>query len=66
MSAEAELAEFVAGVAGRSLDRDRPLWETWVVEGLAGGNIAIVAKTHHALMDGVTGAELISKLANLG
>jgi diacylglycerol O-acyltransferase len=60
-----ELAEFVAGVAGRSLDRDRPLWETWVVEGLAGGRIAIVAKTHHALMDGVTGAELISKLFDL-
>jgi diacylglycerol O-acyltransferase len=62
---DAELAEFVSGVAGRSLDRDRPLWETWVVEGLAGGRIAIVAKTHHALMDGVTGAALISKLFDL-
>ena len=60
-----ELAEFVSGVAGRSLDRDRPLWETWVVEGLVGGRIAIVAKSHHALMDGVTGAALISKLFDL-
>ncbi len=66
----AELEEFVAGVAGRPLDRDRPLWETWVVEGLEGGEfgcpegaaVALVAKTHHALMDGVTGAELISRL----
>jgi diacylglycerol O-acyltransferase len=61
----AELEEFVAGVAGRALDRDRPLWETWVVEGLEDGHIAIVAKTHHALMDGVTGAELISRLFDL-
>jgi diacylglycerol O-acyltransferase / wax synthase len=59
---QAELAEFVADVAGRPLDRDRPLWETWVVEGLEDGNIAMVAKTHHSLMDGVTGADLISKL----
>jgi diacylglycerol O-acyltransferase len=58
----AELAEFVADVAGRALDRDRPLWETWVVEGLEGGLVAVVAKTHHSLMDGVTGADLISRL----
>ncbi len=61
----AELAEFVAGVAGRSLDRERPLWETWVVEGLEGDHIALVAKTHHSLMDGVTGADLISRLFDL-
>ena len=60
-----ELAEFVGDVAGRSLDRDRPLWETWVVEGLEHGYIALVAKTHHSLMDGVTGADLISKLFDL-
>ncbi len=62
---QAELAEFVADVAGRSLDRDRPLWETWVVEGLEQGYVALVAKTHHSLMDGVTGADLISKLFDL-
>jgi diacylglycerol O-acyltransferase len=60
-----ELAEFVARVAGRSLDRDRPLWETWVVEGLEHQHIAIVSKTHHALMDGVTGTELIARLFDL-
>ena len=63
--AGAELAGFVADVAGRSLDRERPLWETWVVEGLEDGQIALVAKTHHSLMDGVTGADLISKLFDL-
>jgi diacylglycerol O-acyltransferase len=62
---QTELAEFVGDVAGRALDRDRPLWETWVVEGLENGHIAIVAKTHHSLMDGVTGADLISKLFDL-
>jgi WS/DGAT/MGAT family acyltransferase len=60
-----ELAEFVSDVAGRSLDRERPLWETWVVEGLEDGHIALVAKTHHSLMDGVTGADLISKLFDM-
>jgi diacylglycerol O-acyltransferase / wax synthase len=59
---KAELAEFVADVAGRALDRERPLWETWVVEGLEGGLVALVSKTHHSLMDGVTGADLISRL----
>jgi diacylglycerol O-acyltransferase / wax synthase len=65
-----ELEEFVADVAGRSLDRDRPLWEMWAVEGLAGdtvngvdeGHVALVAKTHHSLMDGVTGADFIARL----
>jgi WS/DGAT/MGAT family acyltransferase len=59
---QVELAEFVADVSGRGLHRERPLWETWVVEGLEHGRIALVAKTHHSLMDGVTGADLISRL----
>ena len=60
-----ELAEFVADVAGRPLDRGRPLWEAWVLEGLDEDNIALVAKTHHSLMDGVTGAGFISRLFDL-
>jgi diacylglycerol O-acyltransferase / wax synthase len=47
-----ELTEFVGEVASRMLDRSKPLWELQLVEGLEGGNVAIVAKIHHAAMDG--------------
>lgn len=53
-----QLAQFSADVISRPLDRRRPLWELWVVEGLEDGHVAVVAKTHHAAVDGVTGAEL--------
>ena len=48
-----ELAEFVSDIAGHQLDRSRPLWEMWLVEGLADDNIAFVAKMHHSTVDGV-------------
>lgn len=60
-----ELAELTADVNGRQLHRDRPLWEMWVVEGLEGGNIALIAKMHHATIDGVSGAELLGVLFDL-
>jgi diacylglycerol O-acyltransferase / wax synthase len=44
------------------LDRERPLWELWFVEGLEGGNVAIVQKTHHALIDGVSGVDVATML----
>jgi WS/DGAT/MGAT family acyltransferase len=47
-----ELAELVGDLAGRLLERSKPLWEVVLVEGLEGGRIAIVAKVHHAAMDG--------------
>ena len=61
----AELADFVADVSSRPLDRSRPLWETWIVEGLEHGRIAMVSKAHHAAMDGVTGADVLSNLLDL-
>ena len=47
------------------LDRDRPLWETWLVEGLAGGRWALVFKIHHCMVDGVAGVDLLEVLLDL-
>jgi len=60
-----ELAELAADVNGRQLHRDRPLWEMWIVEGLEGGNIALIAKMHHSTIDGVSGAELLGVLFDI-
>jgi diacylglycerol O-acyltransferase len=61
----AELEAFVGQVVGRPLDRERPLWELYVVEGLEGGHQAIVMKMHHAAIDGVSGAELTATWLDL-
>lgn len=61
----AEVAELAADFMGRQLDRNKPLWEMWVVEGLEDGNIAVLTKTHHAAIDGVSGAELTVNLLDL-
>ena len=60
-----ELADFAADVDSRQLHRDRPLWEMWVVEGLEGGKVALVAKLHHSTIDAVSGAELLGVLFDL-
>ncbi|MGO9344757.1 MAG: WS/DGAT/MGAT family O-acyltransferase, partial [Acidimicrobiales bacterium] len=60
-----ELAEFVGDVCSRQLDRSKPLWQMYIVEGLENGNIALVTKMHHSTIDGVSGAELLAQLFDL-
>src|SRR5262249_1212920 len=60
-----ELAEICGHVAGLPLDRDRPLWEMWVIEGLHGDDaLSVVVKAHRAVVDGVGGANLLSQLCS--
>ena len=61
----AELEEFTGQVAAAPLDRNRPLWEMWIVEGLEGGRMALVTKLHHAIMDGGAGGEVMASLFDL-
>lgn len=60
-----ELADITAEIAGQPLDRARPLWEMWVVEGLPQHKVAIVSKYHHAIVDGITGTNMMMHLCDL-
>lgn len=55
---DAELAALMGRLMSRRLDRSRPLWETWLVEGLAGGRWALVSTIHHCMADGVSGTDI--------
>ncbi|MEA2389131.1 MAG: diacylglycerol O-acyltransferase / wax synthase, partial [Thermoleophilaceae bacterium] len=60
---EDQLKRLAGRVFSQRLDRDKPLWEMWVVEGLDGGDrFAVLSKTHHALVDGVSGIDIMSIL----
>jgi len=56
--ADPQLAELMARVMSQRLDRDHPLWEYWVIEGLAEGRWALISKVHHCMVDGVSGTDL--------
>jgi diacylglycerol O-acyltransferase / wax synthase len=57
-----QLLAYGAGLMAAPLDRDRPLWQLWVVDGLAGGRVAMIQLLHHALADGLAGVELATVL----
>ena len=60
-----QLAEQVARIFARPLDRARPLWELYVIHGLPHGHVAALTKIHHALIDGMSGAEIMGLLLDL-
>ena len=59
---EAGFKRVAATIVERPLDRSKPLWEIWVVEGLPDDRIALVCKVHHCMIDGVSGVELMGQL----
>src|SRR3954464_8578419 len=60
-----QLADQVARIMSRPLDRARPLWEAYVIDGLKSGNVAMLTKIHHAVIDGMSGAEIMGLLLDL-
>lgn len=60
-----ELAEVASQIASIPLDRNRPLWEAWVVEGLKHDRVGFVVKVHHSAIDGASGAEIMTELYDL-
>jgi WS/DGAT/MGAT family acyltransferase len=59
---EQQLRELAGRVFSQQLDRDKPLWEIWLVDGLDGDRFAMLSKTHHALVDGISGVDIMSVL----
>jgi diacylglycerol O-acyltransferase len=62
---EEQLMRLVSRVYSQQLDRSKPLWETWLVEGLDGNRFALISKTHHSLIDGIAGVDLAQVLFDL-
>ncbi len=62
---EEQLFLLTSRIASQQLDRSKPLWEQWLVEGLADGRFAIISKAHHSLVDGVAGVDLATVLFDL-
>ena len=57
-----QLAEQVARIHARPLDRTRPMWEMYLIHGVSGGRSAVYSKVHHAAIDGLSGAEILETI----
>jgi diacylglycerol O-acyltransferase len=62
---EDQLRELAGRIFSQRLDRSKPLWEVWIVHGLEGGRFSLISKTHHALVDGVSGVDIATVLFDL-
>jgi WS/DGAT/MGAT family acyltransferase len=62
---EEQLRNLAARIFSQQLDRSKPLWELWLVEGLSGDRFAIIGKSHHALVDGISGVDITTVLFDL-
>ncbi len=60
-----QLRQLVGRIFSQRLDRSKPLWELWLVQGLEAGRFALISKTHHALVDGVSGVDIATVLFDL-
>jgi diacylglycerol O-acyltransferase / wax synthase len=60
------LKRLTARIMSQQLDRSKPLWELWIAEGLQGDRFALISKTHHCLIDGVSGADIMSVMLDMG
>ncbi len=60
-----QLRNLAARIFSQQLDRSKPLWELWLVEGMEDGRFAVIGKSHHALVDGVSGVDITTVLYDL-
>jgi WS/DGAT/MGAT family acyltransferase len=63
---DSKFRRLTARIMSQQLDRAKPLWEIWVAEGLTNDRFALISKTHHCLVDGVSGADIMSVILDLG
>ncbi len=59
---ERQLKRLCARILSQQLDRGKPLWEMWVIEGVEGNRLAIITKMHHCMIDGIAGVDLLASL----